>query len=68
VCKLNASLDLFFRVSAAEVRLNRLPGWEGQSWGYHGDDGNVFSTEFQGRNYGPTYTSECRRVVHDCFD
>ncbi|KZS90271.1 SPRY-domain-containing protein [Sistotremastrum niveocremeum HHB9708] len=29
--------------SARDVRLTRLPGWESQSWGYHGDDGQVFT-------------------------
>ncbi|KZT42837.1 SPRY-domain-containing protein [Sistotremastrum suecicum HHB10207 ss-3] len=32
-----------FRFSARDVRLTRLPGWESQSWGYHGDDGQVFT-------------------------
>ncbi|KAA1468420.1 SPRY-domain-containing protein [Dentipellis sp. KUC8613] len=35
--------------------LNKLPGWEKGSWGYHGDDGCSFAAEKQGNPYGPTY-------------
>jgi len=43
--------------SGPDVRLSRLPGWEKNSWGYHGDDGFSFSAEKMGSPYGPTYTS-----------
>lgn len=43
--------------SGHDVRLSRLPGWEKNSWGYHGDDGFSFSAEKMGSPYGPTYTS-----------
>ncbi|KAI9219811.1 concanavalin A-like lectin/glucanase domain-containing protein [Blastocladiella britannica] len=43
--------------SAESVHLNRLPGWEPFSWGYHGDDGNVFSCSGAGKPYGPTFTT-----------
>ncbi|KAF8530934.1 hypothetical protein JB92DRAFT_2854373 [Gautieria morchelliformis] len=39
------------------VRLSRLPGWEGQSWGYHGDDGKSFASERDGSPYGPKFTT-----------
>ncbi|KAJ3335878.1 hypothetical protein HDU93_004191 [Gonapodya sp. JEL0774] len=40
------------------VSLNRLPGWEPNSWGYHGDDGHSFSCSgTAGRAYGPTFTT-----------
>ncbi|KAH9994389.1 concanavalin A-like lectin/glucanase domain-containing protein [Russula vinacea] len=29
----------FSRFAAGDARLNKLPGWEKNSWGYHGDDG-----------------------------
>lgn len=35
--------------------MNRLPGWEPDSWGYHGDDGNAFSSHGPGKNYGPQF-------------
>ena len=43
--------------SSAEVKLDRLPGWEPHSYGYHGDDGHAFSGRGTGRAYGPTYTT-----------
>ncbi|KAI8612624.1 hypothetical protein BC830DRAFT_545749 [Chytriomyces sp. MP71] len=42
---------------ARDVNLNRLPGWEPKSYGYHGDDGFVFESTGKGRVYGPTYTT-----------
>jgi len=41
--------------STAEASLERLPGWETHSWGYHGDDGKMFFGEHSGRSYGPTF-------------
>ncbi|KAL4443421.1 hypothetical protein ABPG75_011158 [Micractinium tetrahymenae] len=43
--------------STAEVKLDRLPGWEPHSYGYHGDDGHAFSGRGTGRAYGPIYTT-----------
>ncbi|KAI3644334.1 hypothetical protein MP228_010498 [Amoeboaphelidium protococcarum] len=39
------------------VSLARLPGWELQSWGYHGDDGNSFGCSGTGVPFGPTFTT-----------
>ncbi|KAG8928160.1 hypothetical protein FRC02_007288 [Tulasnella sp. 418] len=39
------------------VRLSRLPGWENESWGYHGDDGHVFAGEAPEAAYGPGFTT-----------
>ncbi|KAH9060799.1 SPRY-domain-containing protein [Lactarius vividus] len=41
--------------TAGDTRLNKLPGWEKNSWGYHGDDGYSFSAEKTGNTYGPTF-------------
>ncbi|KAK4940233.1 hypothetical protein LTR10_019662 [Elasticomyces elasticus] len=41
--------------STGEASLERLPGWETHSWGYHGDDGKMFFGEHSGRAYGPTF-------------
>ncbi|KAG5721970.1 Ran-binding protein 10 [Termitomyces sp. T112] len=38
-----------------DVKLSRLPGWEPNSWGYHGDDGCSFAAEKNGTKYGPTF-------------
>jgi Ran-binding protein 9/10 len=43
--------------STSEASLERLPGWETHSWGYHGDDGKMFSGEHAGRSYGPTFSA-----------
>lgn len=32
-------------------------GWDKQSYGYHGDDGNSFSSSGAGKPYGPTFTT-----------
>jgi hypothetical protein len=42
--------------STQKASLDRLPGWESESWAYHGDDGKTFFGEATGRVYGPTFT------------
>ncbi|XP_039261739.2 ran-binding protein 9-like [Styela clava] len=44
-------------LSAQGVNLNRLPGWDKQSYGYHGDDGHSFCSSGTGHPYGPTFTT-----------
>lgn len=43
--------------SSSNASLERLPGWEQESWAYHGDDGKSFfgDSQGQGRAYGPTF-------------
>ncbi|KAK2756090.1 Ran-binding protein 9 [Arachnomyces sp. PD_36] len=45
--------------SSNKASLGRLPGWESESWGYHGDDGKSFFGESPspGKPYGPTFTT-----------
>lgn len=43
--------------STGGVRLNRLPGWEPHSYGYHGDDGMAFESCGTGKPYGPVYAT-----------
>ncbi|KLO05137.1 SPRY-domain-containing protein [Schizopora paradoxa] len=43
--------------STKAVRLTRLPGWEKDSWGYHGDDGHSFASERDGTPFGPRFTT-----------
>ncbi|KAL4917093.1 hypothetical protein BDW62DRAFT_211450 [Aspergillus aurantiobrunneus] len=40
-----------------KASVERLPGWEQESWAYHGDDGKSFfgENQGQGRPYGPTF-------------
>ncbi|KAI5785931.1 concanavalin A-like lectin/glucanase domain-containing protein [Geopyxis carbonaria] len=40
-----------------KVSLNKLPGWEQESWGYHGDDGNSFCCQGTRKQYGPKFTT-----------
>jgi hypothetical protein len=40
-----------------EVKMDRLPGWEPHSYGYHGDDGHAFSSSGRGRPYGPHFST-----------
>jgi hypothetical protein len=44
-------------LSKSEVQLNRLPGWDKNSYGYHGDDGHSFCCSGTGQTYGPTFTT-----------
>ncbi|KAI8838887.1 hypothetical protein BJ741DRAFT_600877 [Chytriomyces cf. hyalinus JEL632] len=44
-------------LSARDVDLDRLPGWDPRSYGYHGDDGFIFECTGKGRTFGPTYTT-----------
>lgn len=39
------------------MNLNRLPGWDPVSYGYHGDDGCFFAASGKGRDYGPKFTT-----------
>ncbi|KII86341.1 hypothetical protein PLICRDRAFT_43933 [Plicaturopsis crispa FD-325 SS-3] len=41
--------------AARDVRLSRLPGWEKNSWGYHGDDGYAFAAERGGKPFGSKF-------------
>ncbi|KAL4878261.1 hypothetical protein BJY04DRAFT_209332 [Aspergillus karnatakaensis] len=43
--------------SSSKASVERLPGWEQESWAYHGDDGKAFfgESQGQGRQYGPTF-------------
>jgi Ran-binding protein 9/10 len=42
--------------SGSKVSLDRLPGWEPDSWAYHGDDGKSYCCQIAGKNYGPQFT------------
>ncbi|KAG2220552.1 hypothetical protein INT45_004158 [Circinella minor] len=40
-----------------ESGLDRLPGWDDESYGYHGDDGHFFAGSSRGKEYGPCFTT-----------
>lgn len=35
--------------------LSRMPGWDAGCYGYHGDDGNFFTSSGTGKAYGPKF-------------
>jgi Ran-binding protein 9/10 len=41
--------------SSKSVSLSRVPGWEPESWGYHGDDGNIYASQNVGKSYNATF-------------
>lgn len=41
----------------SDMLLSRLPGWEEDSWGYHGDDGKSFCCHGEGNSYGPQFST-----------
>jgi hypothetical protein len=41
--------------SGPKVALSRIPGWEPDSFAYHGDDGQIFNNTTSGKNYGPKF-------------
>ncbi|KAL8832709.1 MAG: hypothetical protein Q9191_000110 [Dirinaria sp. TL-2023a] len=43
--------------STTKASLEKLPGWEPESWAYHGDDGKTFCCQLQGKAYGPKFTT-----------
>lgn len=43
--------------SGVNASLEKLPGWEPDSWAYHGDDGKAFCCQSPGKPYGPTFTT-----------
>ncbi|KAJ8062364.1 hypothetical protein OCU04_008908 [Sclerotinia nivalis] len=44
--------------STKQVSLSRLPGWEPDSWAYHGDDGHGYAGQSSGKPYGPSFTTD----------
>lgn len=49
----DSSISIGF--SSRETPLSRPPGWEPNSWAYHGDDGHSFCCQSSGKTYGPTF-------------
>ncbi len=48
--------------------LNRMPGWNRNSVGYHGDDGKLYHENGAGSRFGPTCTEEDRMGCGVDFD
>lgn len=43
--------------SSKNVPLSRIPGWEPESWAYHGDDGQIFCCQSTGKAYSTPFTA-----------
>ncbi|XP_027091706.2 ran-binding protein M homolog isoform X1 [Coffea eugenioides] len=43
--------------TASGFKMRRQPGWEANSFGYHGDDGLLYRGHGKGETFGPTYTT-----------
>ena len=41
--------------ASKEASISRAPGWEADSWGYHGDDGNSFASQNVGKPYSEMF-------------
>ena len=56
---INKGQDGFIGIGlcSGNVALHRLPGWEKESFGYHGDDGHAFESCGIGKQYGPKFTT-----------
>ncbi|KAK7754736.1 hypothetical protein SLS62_003294 [Diatrype stigma] len=45
-------------LSSKHVSLSRPLGWETDSYGYHGDDGDIYNQHNNGKRYGPHFGPE----------
>ena len=43
--------------AARKNPVSRLPGWEPESWAYHGDDGSLYNGSSNGKLWGPRFGS-----------
>ncbi|KZV50916.1 ran-binding protein 10 [Dorcoceras hygrometricum] len=43
--------------TTSAFKLRRQPGWEANSYGYHGDDGLLYRGRGKGDTFGPTYST-----------
>ncbi|EAW18428.1 SPRY domain protein [Aspergillus fischeri NRRL 181] len=53
--KLEFNSAIALGVCRENSALERMPGWEGTSWGYHGDDGKKFHSASQGQPYAEKF-------------
>ena len=45
----------YIGLTTKESDLHRAPGWDINTYGYHGDDGKKFAAQTWGKKYGPTF-------------
>jgi len=65
---LNEGIEGFIGVGLAHINclVDRLPGWEIYSFGYHGDDGHLFDCSGYGKKYGPRFSK--KDVIGVCWN
>ncbi|KAI8979333.1 concanavalin A-like lectin/glucanase domain-containing protein [Mycotypha africana] len=49
--------DIAIGFSKQAYNFDRFPGWEPDSWGYHGEDGKLYAGQGLGISYGPKWGS-----------
>ncbi|TVY48508.1 Uncharacterized protein LOCC1_G001221 [Lachnellula occidentalis] len=47
----------YYEVTIISRKREELPGWEPESWAYHGDDGHSFGGQSSGKHYGPPFAA-----------
>ena len=43
--------------SCTSISLHAMPGWEERSWGYHGDNGEIYHSRRTGQAYADCFTT-----------
>jgi len=51
-----------------DVKVSRLPGWEKNSWGYHGESGTICSGDKNGLPFGTTFGGTQRQFSNNRAD
>ena len=65
-CEFHISFKILgIGVSNSNVKLNRFPGWDKNSYGYHGDDGHIYAAGSK-KTFGQTFTTG--DVIGCCFN
>jgi len=47
----------YIGLTSSHSNLHRAPGWDRDTYGYHGDDGKCFAAQNTGDRYGPTFST-----------
>ena len=47
----------YIGLTSSDSDLTRAPGWDLDTYGYHGDDGKKFAAQHRGDPYGPTFST-----------
>ena len=47
--------EIYIGLTTSGTNLSRAPGWDRNTYGYHGDDGKTFANQDYGQHHGPTF-------------